>query len=91
MEPHSELAGLNIPFISDKCILHLVACDEPPPIANAIVDTKGGTLVNQLRVYTCLPGFHPTGPVEAICMGEKGAAYWKLSPHKCIRKCLPKK
>ncbi|KAL4224587.1 integrin [Mactra antiquata] len=65
--------------IRHKCI----ACGEPPIAAHAEVDHSGNTLVNSVRVYQCLPGYHPTGPIEAICMGEKGATFWRTTKHIC--------
>jgi len=63
------------------------ACGPPPPMDYMVVDEgKAGVLVNTIRKYTCVPGFHPTGPIEAICLGENGATYWKFNEHKCISK-----
>ncbi|XP_052799564.1 sushi, von Willebrand factor type A, EGF and pentraxin domain-containing protein 1-like [Mya arenaria] len=65
-----------------------IACDPPPKMPHMSPDKDGGVLVNTLRHYTCDPGYHPTGPIEAICMGEKGATFWKFNPHSC--KSCPK-
>ncbi|XP_060590417.1 sushi, von Willebrand factor type A, EGF and pentraxin domain-containing protein 1-like [Ruditapes philippinarum] len=66
-----------------KPVHSCIACGPPPSVPFADVDTTGDTLVNSVRVYTCKYGFHPTGPIEAICMGDKGATYWQLTNHTC--------
>ncbi|KAH3884214.1 hypothetical protein DPMN_008189, partial [Dreissena polymorpha] len=63
-----------------KCI----ACGPPPKVDFMVVSPEGGQLVNSIRLYKCIPGFHPTGPIEAICVGDKGATYWRFNGNKCI-------
>ncbi|XP_045174634.2 sushi, von Willebrand factor type A, EGF and pentraxin domain-containing protein 1-like [Mercenaria mercenaria] len=60
-----------------------IACGPPPPVPFADVDLSNITTVNTVRVYTCKYGYHPTGPIEAICIGQKGTTFWKLTKHTC--------
>lgn len=65
-------------------MIHIIlACKRPPRIDHADVDPSGSVLVNSVRYYKCKKGYHASGPLEAICMGEKGATYWHLTDHKC--------
>lgn len=73
----------NIWIYSYRHYCNTSACGPPPTVPFADVDTKGLTLVNSVRKYTCQKGYHPTGPIEAICLGEKGATFWQLTDHSC--------
>ena len=65
------------------------ACDLPEPILfNATVSPKGGTLIDDVRVYKCMDGYIPTGPIEFVCAIDIGLEYpvpfWKrLGNHIC--------
>jgi len=61
-----------------------ITCTDPPVIAYAKVDLNGGVMVGMTRTYMCVDGYHPTGPIEATCVGEQGVTSWVVSPHKCI-------
>lgn len=64
------------------------ACAAPPIPKNAHlpVPVVSGT-VGQVVQFQCVPGFIPTGPVETICLNNKGVPMWTNPVHKCIGEC----
>lgn len=65
-------------------MLNLPACNNPYPVANAVLE-PGDNLVGSIRRYTCAPGFLETGPITTTCSVPPGGSLpdWSTPVHFC--------